>query len=144
MNFFFDRCVPIALARMVAALETKLHHVVHHDNDERFHSKTTDVEWMQAIGGDQPKPIVISGDGKILKRPDEVNTLREQRLTFFLLGEDFEEMPARVQAWKFLKSWESIVDICEKKIREPSIYRVRAGTSQKVEFERHTKELPRK
>ena len=142
MNFFFDRCVPIALARIVSALE-RSHKITHHDDDRRFGPTTEDTEWLRVIGGDNPKPIVISGDGRILKKPVEVNALREQGLTFFLLAEGFQGMSARIQAWRFLKSWVNIIDECEK-LRQPSVFRVRTGSSQKVELEVLTKDLRRK
>jgi hypothetical protein len=143
MKFFFDRCVPIALSQMVSALESRFHQITHHDKDPRFHKTTADTEWLRVIGADDPKPIVVSGDGKILRRPAEINVLREQGLTFFLLGEEFEEMPARQQAWKFLKSWAAIIEICES-LRHPSVFKVRTGSSQKVELHTLTRDLPKK
>jgi hypothetical protein len=141
MTFFFDRCVPIALAKMVSVLETKFHVIEHHDDCSQFDTKTTDIEWLRVIGKKNPKPIVLSGDGRILRRRAEAAALREQGLTFFVLGEEFENMPARLQAWKFLKSWVEIIKVCES-LQDASIYEVRTGSSQKVELYRLTRELP--
>lgn len=143
MNFFFDRCIPIALARMVSALEVKFHKIVHHDADSRFNELTEDVQWMRAIGSDSPKPIVLSGDGRILKKSGEVNTLRELGWTFFLFGEDFEQMQYHLQAWKFMKAWPEVLREC-RKVRQASVFKVCTGSSQKIEFLNFTKDLPQK
>ena len=76
MKFFFDRCMSIRLCRMVAILETGRQHLTHHDEDPRFTQKTTDVEWIEVLSRDAERPIVVSGDCKILKRPDEVAALQ--------------------------------------------------------------------
>jgi hypothetical protein len=117
--------------------------VSHHDDDNRFNQTTPDVEWLRAIGAEQQPPIVISGDSGILRKPVEVNTLRELGLTFFVMTERFEEMSAYDQAWKFFKIWPDVRREC-KRLHEPSVFKVMAGKSQKVEFYRLTKNLPHK
>ena len=65
MNFFFDRCMPIRVARMINAYEID-HTVRHHDEDSRFHKRTPDDEWITILGQDDPPWIALSGDGRIL------------------------------------------------------------------------------
>ncbi len=59
MRFFFDRSAPIGLAKMVRAIDEKKFEIRHHDEDERFHEKTPDTEWMKAIAGDGAPPWII-------------------------------------------------------------------------------------
>lgn len=53
MNFFFDRQIPIQIARMLDAYECE-HTITHLDEDSRFTPETPDVEWIGAIGADEP------------------------------------------------------------------------------------------
>jgi hypothetical protein len=143
MTFFFDRCVPVCLAHMVAILERGTQLIVHHDDDPRFRPTTTDVEWLSAVGKDRPKPAVISGDARILKRPDEARELRSQNLTFFCLASQWQDMSIQEQAWKFLKVWPEIIRNAEE-ARQPTVFQVQAGGSLKVEVYSLTKDIVRK
>jgi hypothetical protein len=72
------------IARMVDAFERE-HTARAHDDDPRFTPTTPDVEWIQALGADDPPWIVISGDGRILRNKAELRALKEARLTFFCM-----------------------------------------------------------
>jgi predicted nuclease of predicted toxin-antitoxin system len=85
MKFFFDRCMPIRLARMVAAYEQE-HTVRHHDDDNRFHRETPDIEWIKALAADEPPWIVVSADGRILKNKVERAALISSGLVYFCLA----------------------------------------------------------
>ncbi len=143
MTFFFDRCVPICLAKMVAILERGTHLVVHHDEDKRFRPTTTDVEWLNTIGSDKPQPAIISGDGRILKRPDEARELRSQNLTFFCLASQWQNMPIHDQAWKFIRIWPEIVSLAVA-AKEPTVFQVQAGSKLKIEAYSLTKNIAKK
>jgi hypothetical protein len=82
MRFFFDRSMPIRIARMVAAYETE-HTIRHLDDDARFADSTPDMEWMRTIAADTPPWIVISADFGILRNKAERAVLPESGLTFF-------------------------------------------------------------
>jgi hypothetical protein len=49
VNFLFDRNMPLRLARMMDLLESN-HTIRHHNDDARFHERTTDVEWIYCSG----------------------------------------------------------------------------------------------
>lgn len=131
MKFFFDRCMSINLCKMVSILESGRHDFTHHDEDARFTQKTPDTEWISAISCDSVRPIVVSGDAKILKRPDEVAELQKSKLTFFVIADHWASLGIYDMAWKFLKVWPDILK--EAAVREPTVYKVRCGKSQKVE-----------
>jgi PIN domain-containing protein len=66
MRFFFDRCMPIRIARIARAYEVE-HAVRHLDEDKRFDHRTPDEEWVAALGQDDQPWVVISADARILK-----------------------------------------------------------------------------
>src|SRR4051794_19053737 len=109
MNFFIDRCVPIRLARIVNAFETD-HRVVHLDDDSRFHSRTTDVEWMTALAADGDFWAVLSADQRITRNPVERRVLKETQLKFFYLARRWNQMPFHERAWRLIKVWPGIVE----------------------------------
>jgi hypothetical protein len=128
---------------MVAILERGTHLIVHHDEDKRFRPTTSDVEWLNTIGRDKPQPAVVSGDGRILKRPDEARELRSQNLTFFCLANHWQNMPIHEQAWKFIKAWPEIVRHAES-VKVPTVFQVHAGSGLKVEVYSLTRNVVRK
>ncbi len=131
MRFFFDRCVPIPIARMVRAIEEGQHEIRHHDEDERFGPKTTDTEWMTALATDTaPLWIVISGDGRILRNKAERKVLEEVGLTFFCLDKPWPNTELYEYAWKFMKVWPKILAHAKK--GEGIIFRISAGSALNV------------
>jgi hypothetical protein len=130
MRFFFDRNMPPQLARMVDALERE-HTARFHDDDPRFTPTTTDIEWIRALGSDDPPWVIISGDGMILKNKAELAALKEAKLTFFCLSKQWRHMKIYEQAWKFIKVWPDIVE--NAKGSTPRIFEVSGGAGLKVE-----------
>lgn len=130
MRFFFDRCVPIRIARMVAAYESS-HTVRHLDEDTRFASNTSDVEWLGTLAKDDPTWVVISGDAKILRDRVERSALDKSGLKFFCLDKGWGAMDFHERAWKIIRIWPEIVDSALH--RKERIYRVSAGRALKVE-----------
>ncbi|MEI8379344.1 MAG: hypothetical protein WCJ09_04390 [Planctomycetota bacterium] len=116
---------------MVDILETGKHHLSHHDQDSRFTQNTPDTEWIETLARDAEKPIVVSGDGRILKRPYEVKALRESGLTYFILVDHWADLQIHEMAWKFLKVWPVILK--EAAVSEPTVYTIACGSSLKVE-----------
>lgn len=95
MDFFVDRNVPIALARMLGNYDRN-HTVIYHD--DRFEKTTTDTEWLAAIANYPSIPVVVSGDGRILKNPAELQVLKDLPITFFLFaGSLVQPQMARVR-----------------------------------------------
>src|SRR5947208_1955029 len=132
MKFFFDRSIPIALARMVRAIDGANLEIVHHDEDPRFNPKTTDIEWLQAIRGDGDPPwIIVSGDGAILKNKVERQVLDEVGLPYFCLDGAWPKKEIYEYAWKFMKVWPKIV--ATAKNSKGRIFKISAGSSLKIE-----------
>ena len=132
MRFFFDRCTPIAIARMAQAVEGGRQSITHHDEDRRFQPTTSDIEWMQELFKDGDPPwIVISGDGRILRNKAERKVLDEVGLPFFCLDKVWPNLEIYEYSWKFMKVWPKIIEIAGSGSRR--LFRVRAGASLAVE-----------
>lgn len=130
MRFFFDRCMAIRIYQMAKILETK-HDLCHHDDDGRFNQFTKDVEWISALSKDPIKPIVLTGDCRILKRPDEVRELRKSGLTYFCFADHFPDFEVHEQTWKFFKVWPEIIK--EATVTHPTVFEIKKGSSLKIE-----------
>jgi hypothetical protein len=57
---------------MVDALERERAARPYYD-DDRFGETTPDVEWLKTLADDDPRWVIISGDGRILKNKGELN-----------------------------------------------------------------------
>lgn len=141
MRFFFDRCMSIRLCKMVSILEAGGHDFSHHDEDPRFTPNTPDTEWISAVSQDRIRPIVVTGDERILKRPEEVAELQKSNLTFFVLTQHWSKLPKHEMAWKFLKAWPEILKSAAAS--EPTVFQVFGGKSLKVERYSLTKAVRR-
>ncbi|GIK19268.1 MAG: hypothetical protein DYG93_05935 [Leptolyngbya sp. PLA2] len=135
MHFFIDRNVPEQLARMLGYYDRN-HTVIYHD--DRFEKTTADTEWLKLIAGWDPVPVVISGDGRILKNPAELQVLRDLPLTFFLFAGAWFNLRWSEFAWKAIKVWPEVVSAAAPP--RPSIYRIPVS-AQKVEFMAFTHNL---
>ncbi|MBW3542417.1 MAG: hypothetical protein KY476_19300 [Planctomycetes bacterium] len=130
MRFFFDRNFSLRIARMVEVFELA-HTVRHHDQDARFDYKTTDVEWLQALGSEPEPWTIISGDGRILKNKVERQALDDTGFQFFCLSRQWMNMKLHEQAWKFVKLWPDVVEAATN-VRH-RIFEISGGKSLKVE-----------
>ena len=130
LKFFFDRCVSIRVARMIAAYETE-HTIRHHDDDIRFTTTTSDVDWMKTLSEEEDKWTIVSGDGRILKNKVERAALAESKMRFFCLSKQWHTMSFHDQAWRFVKVWPDVVEAALH--LKQNIFEVSAGKSLKVE-----------
>jgi PIN like domain len=121
MRFFFDRNMSAKLARMVDIYERD-HQVRHLDDDSRFCTTTTDIEWIKVLGQDEPPWVAVSGDGRILRNKTEAAALKEAKLTFFCMAKTWTHMGIHEYAWRFLKIWPDIVE--NAKVATPRIFNV--------------------
>ncbi|WP_406698853.1 hypothetical protein V5E97_08205 [Singulisphaera sp. Ch08] len=131
MRFFFDRNMSALLARMVDVFDRQ-HSVLSYYDDGRFTPTTPDVEWIKVLAADDPTWVVVSGDGRILKNKTELSALKEAKLTFFCLSNQWMHMNfQKEQAWKFIKVWPDVVE--NAKGTTPRIYEISGGAGLKIE-----------
>jgi PIN like domain len=137
MEFFIDRNVPEKLARMLGHYDRE-HAVIF--LDDWFDPKTPDVEWLEDLASRSPVPVVISGDGRILRNPAELQVLRSLPLTFFLFAPSWCTIPWHERAWKTIKVWPQVVKNASP--TKPSIFSIPISAT-KVEFMAYTNEAGR-
>lgn len=129
-RFFFDRCCPVKLAAVMKAFEDD-HEVRHFSEDSRFTDTEDDVVWIPRLAADKAGWVVVSMDGKILKKPHERQALRDAGLPFFLLGSAWMHMSMCDKCWKLIKAWPDVVRTAAE--TRHRIFEVMAGSSIKIE-----------
>lgn len=135
MDFFIDRNVPEKLARMLSHYD-RAHPVIYHD--DRFDRSTRDIDWLSAIAGWSPVPAVVSGDGRMLRNPAELQVLAALPLTFFLFANAWNDLKWHDRAWKSVKVWQHLIDVAQTS--RPSIFKIPVSATR-VDFQCYTNEL---
>jgi hypothetical protein len=123
MIFFTDECFMYKANRLVEAFdrENEIRPLLDH-----FDRGTPDVKWIPAIAAWNPKPVVVCGDGRILKNRVERQVLKEAGLTFICLASGWTNLPWPTFAWKIIKVWPAIV-VCGTAIK-PTVFEVSPNT----------------
>jgi len=123
--FFFDRCVPKRLARMLDAYDAN-HQIVHQDDDARFEPETTDVELFQRLGRDDPRPVFVTADPAQRRHRNERVALGESGLTVVFFGRGWNHRDFHTRAWQLLRIWPDIVQAVQR-VREPGAFEITAS-----------------
>lgn len=105
LKFFFDACFPKSLARALGELDGQ-NTYVHLFEDQRFRRDTADVDWIRQLNADE---LVVSGDGRILKRAPERAVWVECCLRGFFLNDTFPNKPLWEQAKFVVDRWEKVI-----------------------------------
>lgn len=129
MRFFFDRCFPVRIARVIHAFE-RGHTVRHLDDDERFEPTTPDTEWITALGQYDPAWIIVSVDRGILRNKAERAALVNAGLKFYYLTRQWAKLSFHEQAWRFLKVWPDIVESASHE--KGRVFEVTVGKNMRV------------
>lgn len=115
--------------------------VRHEDDDIRFDDTTPDIDLINALARDKPRPVFVTADQNIRKRyPDERRALVRSGLTVIFLRRGFHQQPFHVQAVKLLTVWPTVVaDTSRCKI--PTAFELRPS-ARKLDRISATKDLP--
>lgn len=117
MKFFFDNCLSPHLAKGLHAI---VQQTVTIDADgreevdsithlsEKFRRNTPDVEWIARLGEEGSWIIIISGDQRIQKRPQERLVLKAAKLTTFFMAHGFENYEYWDQVKWMIDKWQLI------------------------------------
>ena len=132
MNFFADANISTRAVKLLEIFDAA-NSIVHHD--ARFQRGTADIAWMSELARDNPKPVVLCGDGRILTNEAEKRALREADLSFVVFKSAWMRLEWEQLAWKLLKTWPSIVKSVST-VKRPSIFEV--TINEKVELIRAT------
>lgn len=94
---------------------------------DRFDKGTSDVDWIEAASAWDPRPVILGGDGRILRNKAERTALRAANLSFVYLTSGWTNLAWPVFAWKIVKAWPDIVTNVERSAR-PNVFEVSPGT----------------
>jgi len=126
VRFFFDRNIPIRLAKMLDAYDAG-NIVLHHDQDPRFDEDSADTDIISEISQDKPRPIFITADVNMYtKNPNERIALANSGLTVVFIKKHFTSLSFHQQALKLLTIWPLIVQETTR-CRRPTAFEVTPG-----------------
>ena len=127
MTFFTDECF---IHKANALLEAFDRHNQIRAFLDCFNAGTPDEEWIPAVSRWEPKPVVISGDFRILKNKVQRQVLSDAGLTFVCLTDGWLNMRWNEYAWKLIKAWPNVVESTAAVLR-PTVFEV-SGSTLKV------------
>ena len=106
MIFITDENISDRLARMLDLFDQD--NEIHPLSD--YHDKgTEDIVWMKSLSEWEESPVIVGGDGRILKNNAEKKIFKESNFTYFLLKSGWLHLPWEVFAYKMIKVWPDIV-----------------------------------
>ena len=111
MRFFLDNCLSPRLAKCLDALGAPRHSVTH--LREMFEEDTTDPEWIGTLAK-QGDWILVSGDMRITKNPQNREAWTRSKLTGFFLGKGWSNRPLEEQAWRLVRWWPDITKVAAR------------------------------
>lgn len=82
-----------------------------------------DTEWINRVGSERPDAIVLAGDSRILKIPQEREALKRANLMFGVMTAKFENLQFRDQVLGMIKAWDIILSKL-KKYRHNQVFEV--------------------
>ncbi|MBI2421496.1 MAG: hypothetical protein HYV27_01615 [Candidatus Hydrogenedentes bacterium] len=123
-----DENLPPKAARMLDAFDRKygVRSIV--DFADRGIS---DLDVFKLLGEMPEKPVFITQDGRILKRPAERAALKDIDITIVFLAPNWMNFSWPEKAWKLVKAWPSVaaeVTNC----RKPTVFELQGGSSLKL------------
>ena len=107
MRFFFDNCISPKLARAMRELIKPDHEVT--PLVDKVPASTLDVEWIPRLGIDGDW-VVVTGDLRIKKKPQERLVWKAAKLTTFFMADSFTNVPDWEQVRWIIDKWPLIVD----------------------------------
>jgi hypothetical protein len=138
VNFFFDRNVSVRLARMLEAYDAD-NKIVHQNDDARFVHDSPDTDIIQAPSGDDPRPVLVTADEAMRRRPHERMALAASGLTVIFVRPGFSKLDRHTQAVKLLTAWPEIVKATSR-CKVPTAFEIGPG-ARKVQTLCDTKDL---
>lgn len=124
MTFFTDECFIYKANALLEAFDRthEIRALVDH-----FPRSTPDVDWIAAVSKWETKPVVVSGDGRILRNKVERAVLKEAQLTWFCLASGWTNLDWSTYAWKLIKVWPAVVGNAHRVLR-PTVFEISPQT----------------
>lgn len=115
LDFFADENFSPRLVQILTIFAE--HHVC--EDKSRFHCKftpfekefkrgTADETWMPQIATKEPKPVILSGDARILSNHVRLSALKSTGMHFVFLIDGFQNFPFSQQVIKALRGWDAV------------------------------------
>ncbi len=124
MKFFFDRNTSVHIARILSHLDRK-NNIVHQDEDGRFAEDEEDVNIIDALAAEDPKPVWITADLGQMRKPIERAALRDSQMTLFFRKRN--NFTPHMQAMKMMAIWSTVVDLAQN-VRAPTAFVIPGGS----------------
>jgi hypothetical protein len=128
MTFFFDVCLSPRIARALDELD-RSNQIVHQSSDSRFSCDTPDEDIIKLIASDDPKPVLITSDHAMTRKPVERAALAGSGLTVVFLKKGWASLPFEEQAAKMVKIWWQIAKATSR-CREPTAFEIAPRASK--------------
>lgn len=122
MNFWFDRSVPINLARMLDQYDAE-NVIVHQDDDGRFKKTDPDEHWMRRLAEDNVPWVVVTADLRIIKDKAQRQVFREVNLPWVTYARGWNNISFHERAWKTLRVWPEVVGAVQR-ARQPTLFEI--------------------
>lgn len=123
MTFFFDRCIALPIARMLGAFEL-IHNVIHQDEDGRFENDSEDIEIINTLALESPRPVWITADIAQRRVNAERAALRDSGMTIFFCKRN--NLTPHLQSLKMLAIWPTVVSRAVN-VRVPTAFEIPFG-----------------
>lgn len=107
---------------------------------EEFEKGTPDEDWIPVVATWTPKPVILGGDGRILKNPAQLLAIQAAQTHFVYLVESFVNLPWQEQILKVLKVWGQLCEVLSA-AREPTVFLIKAK-QPKVEAFKKLADIP--
>jgi hypothetical protein len=138
MVFFFDANLSVYIARMLAQFDRQS--VIRHLFDDRaFNRDDEDVVIIDKLSHENPKPVFVTADTNIGRRPLERHALKNSGLSCVFFRKSFLGLGFHTQAWKIVKLWPQIAEEASK-CKQPTAFEI-FSKANRVEFFCLTKDL---
>lgn len=135
--FYTDENLSHRVAGILKLFDPESNFRLHRDE---FEQGAEDSYWISEVARWNPKPIVLAGDGRILKNRVEKQALKHASLTYVYLSSGWMNIGRDEFVIKILRAWPGIKAKVAK-VNSPTIFEVRAGSSRKVECRGLTSQL---
>jgi hypothetical protein len=107
VKFFFDNNLAPKIAKALNILVSPEHQVIH--LKDQFPADTEDIVWMEKLAQEKGL-IIITGDVRIGKNPQELKAWKQAGHTIFFVKQGWTNLKFWDQAQKFIKCFPSIIE----------------------------------
>lgn len=107
------------------------HTINHQDDDSRFAQDIDDVSLIRTVASDSPKPVFVTADTAMKRKPLERAALADSGLTIVFFRGGWAELDVHTHAWKMVRIWPDIVKAVTR-CSEPTAFEI-APQARKVD-----------